>query len=292
MNDIFNGIDVKNPQQISNPHIAQILKIKNFKDLAEYYHKHFRIFLKTDEQIAGIKRACKLAALILDKTCKMANEGVTTNELNDYAHALHIEYGATAAPLNYGHPPFPKSICTSLNEVICHGIPNNIPLKKGDIINIDVTTKFEGYFGDVSAMVSISDISEDKKLVVEVSKECLYKAIDIVKPLNLIKNIGDVIEPYAASKGCSTVRQFVGHGTGVLFHESPQIPHCLNNIIIPFVPAMTFTIEPMINRGCVEHTLDKNDHWTVRTKDLMPSAQWEHTLLVTNEGCEVLTITP
>lgn len=290
MNDTYDFLNRLPLNYSSNPHLVNISKIKDFQTLHDYYFKNFRIILKNTHQIEGIKKACKLAAFILRKTCQMAQEGVTTNELNDYAHKLHLEYGAFPAPLNYGHPPFPKSICTSLNEVICHGIPNDKPLEKGDILNIDITTLLDGYYGDVSCMVMIGNVSEDKKLVVEVAKECLNRAINVVKPLNLIRDIAKVIEPYATSMGCSTVRQFVGHGTGVHFHENPQIPHNLNNSIIPFVPGMTFTIEPMINRGIVEHTLDKTDHWTVRTKDLKPSAQWEHTLLVTKDGCEILTL--
>lgn len=271
-------------------HLSIIKGIKDFKSLADYYYNNFRIHLKNKEQIEGIKRASQLAAFILDQTAQIAKAGVTTNELNDFAHHLHIKHGAIPAPLNYGYPPFPKSICTSVNEVICHGIPNNIPLKEGDIVNIDVTTKLNGFYGDVSCMVMIGEVSDDKKLVVEVSKESLKRAINVVKPFNLTSDIGKVIEPYATSKGCSTVKQFVGHGIGIHFHENPQIFHSQNKQNIPFVPSMTFTIEPMINRGQIEHTLDKDDKWTVRTKDLKPSAQWEHTILVTESGYEILTV--
>jgi methionyl aminopeptidase len=271
-------------------HLSIIKDIKDFESLAQYYLNNFRIHLKNKEQIEGIKKASRLAAFILDQTAQMAKAGVTTNELNDFAHNLHIKYGATPAPLQYGFPPFPKSICTSVNEVICHGVPNDIPLKEGDIVNIDITANLNGYYGDVSCMVMVGEVFDDKKLVVEVSKECLKRAIDVVKPFNLISDIGAAIEPYATSKGCSTVRQFVGHGIGIHFHEYPQIPHNLNKQHIPFVPSMTFTIEPMINRGQIEHTLDKDDKWTVRTKDLKPSAQWEHTILVTENGCEILTV--
>ena len=261
--------------------------IKN--DLAERYRKQYQIILKTEEQIAGIRRACKLAAEILDKTCAMAHEGVTTNELNTFAHDLHVKAGAIPAPLGYGHPPFPKSICTSLNEVICHGIPDNTRLKDGDILNIDVSSILNGYYGDCSGMVCIGKVNEERQRVVDVSRECLNKAIAILKPGVLVSNIGDAIEAYAAKHKCSVVQQFVGHGVGIDFHEAPQVPHCHNKVRIPLVPGMIFTIEPMINAGVHEGIVDSKDGWTARTRDLKASGQWEHTLLITETGCEVLT---
>lgn len=261
---------------------------KDFKSLAQYYLKKYRIILKNKEQIEGIRKACHLTSYILDKTCAMAKAGVTTNELNAFAHKLHVEAGATPAPLHYGHPPFPKSICTSLNEVICHGIPDDIPLKDGDILNIDVSPILNGFYGDSSRMVIIGDISAEKKLVTEVSYECLMRSIAILKPGILLSAIGDVIEPYAQSMGCSVVNQFVGHGVGIHFHEEPQVPHNRNKLDIPLVAGMIFTIEPMINAGIREHTLDKNQ-WTARTRDGRASAQWEHTVLITETGHEVLT---
>jgi methionyl aminopeptidase len=258
--------------------------------IAEEYLKKYGIILKTEEQIQGIRRACRLAAQILDKTCKIATTGVTTNALNTFAHQLHLEAGAIPAPLGYGEPPFPKSICTSLNDVICHGIPDETPLKEGDIVNIDVTCILNGYYGDCSCMVAIGNIDTDKQNVVNVSHECLIRSIAILKPGVMIYEIGNVIESYARGKGCSVVNQFVGHGTGVHFHEPPQIPHHYNQIKIPLAVGMTFTIEPMINAGVREGYVDPNDHWTARTKDGKPSAQCEHTLLITEEGHEILTV--
>ncbi len=257
--------------------------------LRQEYLKKYSIFLKTKEHIAGIRRACKLAAQILDQTCLMAKAGVTTNELNHYAHQLHIKAGATAAPLGYGDPPFPKSICTSLNDTICHGIPDDVPLQEGDILNIDVTCILDGYFGDCSKMVSIGQIDEEKKRVIDVSYECLMRSIQILKPGILVCEIAQQIEPYAKEHGCSVVYQFVGHGTGVAFHEPPQIPHHINQIKIPLVKGMVFTIEPMINAGAPSGYLDPKDQWTFRTSDGKPSAQWEHTLLITEDGHEILT---
>lgn len=259
------------------------------KEVADYYLKNYRILIKNEQQIEGIRRACRLAAQILDALCKKATEGVTTQELNDLAVILHNDAGAIAAPLHYGLPPFPKSICTSLNEVICHGIPDQVPLKEGDIINIDVTSILHGYYGDCSRMVMIGKVSEEKKHVSDVSYQCLMRSIEILKPGVLVSAIGDVIETYANAHHCSVVHQFVGHGTGVEFHENPQIPFNRNQIHIPFAAGMTFTIEPMINVGVREAVVDPYDRWTARTADGKPSAQWEHTLLITDSGYEILT---
>ncbi len=257
--------------------------------LAEQYLKKFGIFIKTPEQIIGIRRACALAASILGKLCKMAKAGVTTNALNEYANKLHQEAGALPAPLGYGSPPFPKSICTSLNEVICHGIPDDTPLKEGDIVNIDVTSILDGYYGDCSAMVCIGKVDAEKQKVVDVSHECLMRAIAILKPGVVIHKIGDVIEDYARSQGCSVVNQFTGHGIGIEFHEPPSISHHYNHMKIPLVEGMTFTIEPMINAGVRSAVIDPTDQWTARTEDGRPSAQWEHTVLITSSGYEILT---
>jgi methionyl aminopeptidase len=259
------------------------------KELSTRYRKSYGIIIKDVKEIAGIRKAGHLAAHILDETCKKAVAGVTTQELNDFAHKLHKEAGAIPAPLGYGSPPFTKSICTSLNEVICHGIPNSIPLKEGDILNIDVTCILGGFYGDCSRMVMIGSVSEEKKRVVSVSYECLMRAIAILKPGLMVCEIGDAIESFATKNGCSVVNQFVGHGVGIEFHEDPQIPHHYNNIQIPLAPGMTFTIEPMINAGVREGFIDPKDHWTARTLDGKPSAQWEHTLLITETGCEILT---
>jgi len=260
------------------------------RDLAREYRKQFGILLKTPEQIEGIRNSCKLAASILQATCKMAKAGVTTNQLNELADNLARKAKAIPAALGYGEPPYPKSICTSLNDVICHGIPDDQPLVEGDIVNIDIATILNGYYGDCSAMVEIGKVSPEKHLVVEVSKECLRRAIEILKPGVLLNEIGKVIEDYATAHDCSVVNQFVGHGVGVDFHEPPQVPHHYNNIGIPLAPGMTFTIEPMINAGVREGMIDPVDRWTTRTVDGKPSAQWEHTILITPTGHEILTL--
>jgi len=260
--------------------------------LADRYLKQYGIILKSAQQIEGIRQACRLASDILAKTCKQAVAGVSTEELNQFAHKLHMEAKAIPAPLGYGSPPFPKSICTSLNEEICHGIPDShIILKEGDILNIDVTSILNGYYGDCSAMVMIGEVSEEKKRVVEAAYTCLMRSIEILKPGLLLYEIGDIIEANAALFHCSVVHQFVAHGIGTDFHEPPQILHHANRMHIPLVEGMTFTIEPMINIGVREAVIDSKNQWVARTADGKPSAQWEHTVLITKEGHEVLTLT-
>lgn len=261
----------------------------DFGRLKRQYLRDYDILIKNEEQIAGIRRAAHLTAEILEKTCRMAKAGVTTAELDAYAHELHREAGARPAPLNYGHPPFPKSICTSLNEVICHGIPDDRPLQDGDILNIDCSLSIGGYFGDCSQMVQVGEVSAERKHVCDVSYHSLMRSLEVVKPGGLVSDIGAVIEEYATGRGCSVVTQFVAHGIGLQFHEGPQIPHHKNGLDIELIPGMTFTIEPMINAGVSEAVVDEADSWTARTLDGKASAQWEHQLLVTEEGCEILT---
>jgi methionyl aminopeptidase len=258
--------------------------------LAKQYLHDYGIILKSPEQIEKIKKACQVTARILDALCKEAKEGVTTLALDQLSRKLHQEFNATPAPLGYGSPPYPMSICTSLNEVICHGIPDERPLQKGDIVNIDVSSIVDGFYGDCSRMVAIGPISEEKEHVINVSLRSLHLAIQVCKPGNQVCDIGKAIEDYARSQKCSVVNQFVGHGVGIAFHEPPDIPHHYNDLEIPFAPGMIFTIEPMINAGVREGVLDPKDGWTVRTKDGKASAQWEHTILITETGPEILTL--
>lgn len=259
-------------------------------DLKERYLKNYGIILKGPEAIEGISKACQISKKILKKLCDEAKIGVTTNHLNDLANELHKKEGAKPAPLGYGDPPFPKSICTSINDVICHGIPDDIPLKDGDILNIDVTSIVGGFYGDCSRMVEIGNISKEKKLLIKISYECLMMAIDICKPGRKIFEIGNIIENHAKKYGFSVVNQFVGHGVGIAFHEPPQIPHHTNNINVEMVEGMTFTIEPMINLGVREAVIDPENKWTARTKDGKDSAQWEHTIAITKDGHKILTV--
>jgi len=261
----------------------------SYDELKAAYKTQWGILLKTEEEIAGIRRACLLSAEILNALCDKAKPGVTTLELDAYARELHKKAGAVPAPLGYGDPPFPASICTSLNEVICHGIPNSEPLKEGDIVNIDVSPKLGKYFGDCSRMVCIGEVSAEAKKLVDVTYECLMGACHIVRPGAKVHEIGDVIETIAAKSGFSVVNQFVGHGVGIAFHEAPEIPHHANHSDIPLAPGMTFTIEPMINIGVRAGLMDPKNHWEARTKDGKLSAQCEHTVLVTESGYEILT---
>jgi len=258
--------------------------------IAQKYLKSWGILIKSEEQIKKIEAACSLTAQILDKVCQKVAVGVTTEELDQYAALLHRQAGATPAPLGYGDPPYPKSICTSLNEVICHGIPDQVPLKEGDILNIDASAILDGYFGDCSRMVMVGNVSAEKRALSDVSYRCLMESIKILKPGVLVSEIAKVIEAIAKEGGCSVVDQFVGHGVGLKFHEPPQIPHHYNRIDIPLAAGMTFTIEPMINAGVRGGFIDEKNHWTARTLDLKPSAQWEHTLLITDQGHEILTL--
>lgn len=263
--------------------------LASYADLRTEYKKKYGIILKTEEQIQGIRKACQFSAKTLKTLCKAAKEGVTTKELDHLAKELCKKAGAKAASLGYGSPPFPGSICTSINEVICHGIPENRKLTSGDIMNIDCACILDGYYGDCSAMVMIGEVSDEKKHLVEVAKESMMRGIRILKPGVKIYEIGEAIESYATSEGCSVVNAFVSHGVGLAFHEEPQIPHHYNNVNIPLAPGMTFTVEPMINLGVRDAVIDKNDRWTARTKDGKDSAQWEHTVLITENGYEILT---
>jgi methionyl aminopeptidase len=270
-------------------HYPAVVDIASPK-LAQTYRKQFGILLKTPAEIAGIRAACHLSATILDTLCRAAKAGVTTAELNDLSTELHEKAGSTAAALGYGAPPFPAGICTSLNDVICHGIPGPTPLQEGDILNIDVASILDGYYGDCSRMVMVGKVSPEKKQLVDVAYDCLMESIAILKPGVLLREIGEVIEQIAHEAGFSVVNQFVGHGVGVDFHEPPQVPHHRNDMAIPLAPGMTFTIEPMINVGVRAAIVDSDDQWTARTADGEPSAQWEHSLLITETGHEILTL--
>lgn len=263
---------------------------RNWEALKKFYASQYNIILKNADQIDKIRTACQITATILNELCKAAQIGVSTEELDLFSRELHKKYDAIPAPLNYGTPPFPKTICTSLNDVICHGIPNNQPLQSGDILNIDVSCIVDGFYGDCSRMVIIGETSPLKQQVCQASLECLQAAIAILKPGLPLYKIGDAIEECASQYGFSVVNQFVGHGVGIAFHEDPYVPHHKNNCSIPLAEGMTFTIEPMINVGKKEGFIDPHNHWEARTCDHLPSAQWEHTLLITPTGYEILTL--
>lgn len=262
---------------------------ESFASLKKRYFDRWRILLKSEEEIRGIRRACHVTTNILQTVAAAAKEGVTTLELDALAAKLCQEANATAAALHYGEPPYPGHICISLNEVVCHGIPDNTRLKEGDILNIDVACIVNGYYGDCSMMVAIGEVTEEKKRVMDISYDSLMESIKILKPGVLVSDIGKKIAEVVRGSGFSIVDQFVGHGVGLYFHENPQVPHSPNRVDIPLSAGMTFTIEPMINVGVKESIIDPKDRWTARTKDGRPSAQWEHTILITPTGHEILT---
>ena len=248
-----------------------------------------KIIIKTPEQIEGIRKSSKLAGQTLEYIAEFVKEGVSTEFLDQKIEAFIREHGAIPATLGYSG--YPKSSCISLNEVVCHGIPSkNTILKNGDILNIDVTTILDGYFGDTSKMYTIGEVSPIALELIEVTKHCLYLGIQQVKPGNQFGNIGFAISKYVKSKGFSVVYEFCGHGVGIKFHEEPQIDHSSRRNTGPIMtPGMTFTIEPMINEGRPGTIVDKTDKWTARTVDKKLSAQFEHTILITETGFEVLT---
>lgn len=250
------------------------------------------ITLKTSDEIAKMREAGRLAAEVLEMITPHVEIGVTTNQLNTLCHEyITQEQNAIPAPLNYGHPPFPKSICTSVNYVVCHGIPNDKPLKKGDILNIDVTVIKEGYHGDTSKMFVVgNEPSILAKRLIHTTYECMWRGIECVKPGNHLGDIGYAIQTHAENQGFSVVREYCGHGIGAVFHEEPQVLHYgIKGSGLLLEAGMIFTIEPMINAGKRAIKL-LPDHWTVVTKDHSLSAQWEHTILVTPTGFEVLTL--
>ena len=250
------------------------------------------VIIKTPIQIEKMRKAGRLAAAVLDMIAPHVKEGATTLELNNLCHDYITKHqGAIPAPLNYHG--FPKSICTSVNHVICHGIPSeNEILKDGDIINIDITVIKDGFHGDTSKMFYIGEVSLEDKRLCKVAQESLYYSLKKVKPGARIGEIGTAIQKFIKNSNTrfSIVKDYCGHGLGAAFHEAPQIVHYKNNDQTIMKPGMCFTIEPMINAGKFEGVLDKDDNWTVRTKDGKKSAQWEHSLLVTETGCEILTL--
>lgn len=249
------------------------------------------IVLLSSREIEKMRNAGRLAAKLLDHLGKMVKPGVSTYELNQEAEKWTIAKGAKSAPLGYGNPPFPASICTSVNEVICHGIPSkNHILKDGDIINIDVTPILDGFHGDTSKTFFVGTPAPEVQKLVEVTEECLYRGINAVKPNGRIGDIGAAIQEYAESFGFSVVRNFVGHGIGRVFHTPPQVPHYGKKGTGKKIrPGMVFTIEPMINQGTWEADM-LDDGWTAVTKDRKLSAQFEHTIAVTKEGVKILTL--
>lgn len=245
------------------------------------------VSIKTAQEIEGIRVASQMAADTLAKVGAMLRAGITTDAINTFVHEDTLAKGATPAPLNY--KGFPKSVCTSVNHVVCHGIPGAYVLKDGDIINVDVTTVYKGFYGDTSATFFIGTPSAEARKVTDVSRKALDLGIAEVREGARLGDIGAAIQAYAEGEGCSVVRDFCGHGIGRVFHEAPNVPHFgQRGVGLRLKAGMVFTIEPMVNLGGYEVEI-LADKWTAVTADGSLSAQFEHTLVVTPTGCEVLT---
>jgi methionyl aminopeptidase len=252
------------------------------------------VSLKTPAEIEKMRVAGRLAAEVLDYIGPLIRTGITTGEVDRLCHEYMLnEQGATPAPLNYappGYQPYPKSICTSVNHVVCHGVPGEKKLKTGDIVNVDITVIKDGFHGDTSRMFYVGQPSIQARRLCEITFECMWRGIEVVKAGAHLGDIGHAIQTYAEQNGFSVVREFCGHGIGRKFHEDPQVLHYgRRGAGLRLEAGMIFTVEPMINAGKAD-IRQLADGWTIVTKDHSLSAQWEHTVLVTDSGFEVLTV--
>ena len=277
---------------MSKKEYAPLLPIELRSKIKEYRAKGYKIpplrIIRSEEQIAGIRESAKINTALLDYISENIREGITTQDIDDMVYEFTTSHGAIPAPLHY--EGYPKSCCVSRNEIVCHGIPSKKEfLRNGDIVNVDVSTIYNRYFSDASRMFMIGEVSEECKRLVKVTKECLEIGIATAQPWARMGDVGAAIQEHAEKNGYSVVRELCGHGCGVKFHEPPEVLHYgkrgTEELIIP---GLTFTIEPMINMGKKEIFIEDND-WTVVTKDLKPSAQWEHQILITETGNEILT---
>ena len=248
-----------------------------------------RKLIKTEEQIEGIRRSGVVNSGILDLVGKEIKAGMSTAAIDKLVYDYTVDHGAIPAPLNF--EGFPKSVCTSINEVVCHGIPSEKEiLKEGDIINVDVSTILDGYYSDASRMFMIGKVSPEKEKLVRVAKECREIGMKAAKPFGFVGDIGHAIQKHAEKNGFSVVRDLCGHGVGLEFHEEPEVTHFgRKGTGMLLVPGMVFTIEPMINMGTYRVYIAEEDGWTVITDDELPSAQWEHTFVMRENGLEILS---
>jgi methionyl aminopeptidase len=256
-------------------------------DSAEAFYERYKIRLKTPEQVDGIRRCGRLVMETFAVVEDLIRPGVRTEDLNRAVHEFTVKNGATPAPLHY--QGFPKSVCISPNEVICHGIPGENTLEDGDIVNVDITTILDGYYADCNQTFFVGTPSRDARKIVDVARECLRLGLEQARPGNIVNDISSAIQTYAEGQGCSVVREYMGHGVGLEFHELPNIPHFRSRWgNVPLVPGMTFTVEPMINLGGKESRV-LDDGWTAVTRDGSLSAQFEQTVVITEDGYESLT---
>ena len=274
-------------KKYKNCHLAFDEKINSYK--RKGYIVPPRKILKTPTQLQGIIESAKINTAVLDLVSTKIKAGMSTDEINTLVHDFTVSQGAIPAPLNFHG--FPKSVCTSINDEVCHGIPSpDIIIRDGDIINVDVSTIYNGYFSDASRMFMIGDVHPELKRLVNISKECLDKGVAAAKPWGFLGDIAEAVQTHAEANGCSVVREFGGHGVGLEFHEEPFVSHVgKKGTGMLLVPGMVFTIEPMINLGKPDIFVDSDDDWTVLTQDGSPSAQWEYTLVVTDTDVKILT---
>lgn len=247
-----------------------------------------RNIIKTPEQIAGIKESCKINMAVLDYIAEHIGVGTTGAQINQWVNEITESMGGIPAPLNY--QGYPYSVCVSVNDQVCHGFPTeDVVLQSGDIVNVDVSTILNGYFSDSSRMFCIGEVSEEKRRLVEVTRECVEKGLQEVKPWGFLGDMGQAVHDHAYANGYTVVREIGGHGVGLEFHEEPWVGYnSKRGTEMLLVPGMIFTIEPMVNMGKVEIYIDDDNDWEVYTADGMPSAQWEIMVLVTEDGYEVL----
>ena len=262
-------------------------QIENYR--LKGYEVPLRKLLKTKQQIEGIRESSKLNIALLDFISNYVVDGITTEELDQLIFEKTRELGGVPATLNY--EGYPKSVCISIDEVVCHGIPSErVSLRNGDIVNIDASTIYNGFFSDSSRMFCVGAVSAERQKLVDVAKECMEFGIEKIKPWGFLGDIGQAVNDHAKKNGYSVVREIGGHGIGLQFHEDPWVGYVTKQGTgMLLVPGLVFTVEPMINMGSSNIVTDQSDNWTVRTVDGKPSAQWEKTVLVTETGHEVLT---
>lgn len=268
-------------------HIDFDEKIEEYKSQGHIVPEHS--IIKTDDQIKKIKESAKINIAVLDYVSEHIKAGISTAEIDKWVNEITLNMGGVPATLNY--EGYPKSVCTSINNVVCHGIPSeNVILKDGDIVNVDVSTNLNGYFSDSSRMFCIGNVSEENKRLVEVAKQSLEVGLNAVKPWGFLGDMGQAINDFVKSNGYSVVREVGGHGIGLEFHEEPWVSYVSEKgTEMLMVPGMIFTIEPMINMGSEQIYVDETDGWTIYTKDGKPSAQWEIQVLVTEDGYEIIS---
>lgn len=268
-------------------HIDFDEKIKEIEGQGHIVPNH--TIIKTPQQIEKIKESAQINVAVLDYVAKHIRAGISTEEINEWVHNLTIEMGGIPATLDY--EGFPKSVCTSINNEVCHGIPSkDIILKDGDIINVDCSTELNGYFSDSSRMFCIGNVSDENRKLVEVAKQSLEEGLKAVKPWGFLGDMGQAVNDYVKSNGYSVVREVGGHGIGLEFHEEPWVSYVTTKgTEMLMVPGMIFTIEPMINMGKADVFVDEDNGWTIYTKDGSVSAQWEIQVLVTEDGYEIIS---